>query len=165
MQRKALLAAGLMPVVLLATACAGSTSSTTPQPKPTSASSSTAARDPYRATVAAQWPAIDSAYTAAACAKVDSHGMPADPAVCKADTLAFKALAVKLSADLMGQTPPAALAGADADLKTSLTDLTSRLDESNQAIDKGDAAAFAQAGGLIADAYHAALTAKVAILK
>jgi hypothetical protein len=63
-------------------------------------------------------------------------------------------LVKKLSADLKGVTPPAGLASADSDLKAALDDLSSRLEESNLAIDKGDATAFAEAGGRIGTAYR-----------
>lgn len=158
-------ALALVLLILLGTSCAGTTSTNTAQPTASTRPSAAAALDPYRALVAAAWPAIDSSYTSAPCAKVDSKGMPIDRTGCKTDTLALKALAEKLAADLKGQTPPAGLTAADADLKAALSDLISSLDKSNQAIDTGDGPAFADAGGLVGAAYRSALRAKVAILK
>jgi hypothetical protein len=151
-------------LTLLAAACAGSTQGTA-QPTTATSPSQAAAVDPYRAAVAAQWPAIATAFAAAPCDKRDSKGMPVDQPGCTAGTTALIALAKKLRADIEALSPPAGRASEDTDLKIALDDLNSRLAESNQAIDRGDGAAFAQAGLPITEAYQRALVAKTLILR
>jgi hypothetical protein len=64
-----------------------------------------------------------------------------------------------------GSNSPAGLERTDADLKIALDDLVARLTESNQAVDKADGPAFAEAGGLIATAFRNAQRAELALLK
>ncbi len=156
------LGAGLL-LLLLGASCSGS-SSTPSQPKVASSPSATAL-DPYRAIVAAQWPAIAAEYTAAPCAKLDSRGMPADQAGCVAATSSLLARVLKLSADLKQQTPPANLATAGSQLKAALDDLAARLLASNQAVDKVDGPGFADAGMAISTAYRDARDAQLTVMK
>jgi hypothetical protein len=152
-------------LVLLAAGCSSSPTSTPSQPAGSTATAQATSGGAYRTILKAQWQAIADAYLAAPCAKLDSGGMPADRTGCVASTNTLITGAKKLRADLQAQTPPAGLERTDADLKIALDDLVARLTESNQAVDKADGPAFAEAGGLIATAFRNAQRAELALLK